>query len=70
MLSFFPRGVLDEILNLIESVLRVLPSYSCSKDFLLTLNLSARFRLSGVYACPRILPIWSDLGIYTTECKT
>ena len=29
MLSFFPRGVLDEILNLIESVSEDFPSYSC-----------------------------------------
>ena len=28
MLSFFPRGVLDEILNLIESVSAGFPSYS------------------------------------------
>ena len=28
MLSFFPRGVLDEILNLIESVSEVFSSYS------------------------------------------
>ena len=28
MLSFFPRGVLDEILNLIESVSEDFPSYS------------------------------------------
>ena len=28
MLSFFPRGVLDEILNLIESVSESFPSYS------------------------------------------
>ena len=36
MLSFFPRGVLDEILNLIESVSEGFPSYSnyfeCPKD--------------------------------------
>ena len=30
MLSFFPRGVLDEILNLIESVSEGFPSYSCN----------------------------------------
>ena len=30
MLSFFPRGVLDEILNLIESVSEEFPSYSCN----------------------------------------
>ena len=29
MLSFFPRGVLDEILNLIESVSEGFPSYFC-----------------------------------------
>ena len=28
MLSLFPRGVLDEILNLIESVSEEFPSYS------------------------------------------
>ena len=28
MLSFFPRGVLDEILNLIESVSEEFPAYS------------------------------------------
>ena len=30
MLSFFPRGVLDEIFNLIESVSEDFPSYFCS----------------------------------------
>ena len=35
MLSFFPRGVLDEILNLIESVSEDFPSYS------LTVNISS-----------------------------
>ena len=30
VLSFFPRGVLDEILNLIESVSEDFPSYSSS----------------------------------------
>ena len=30
MLSFFPRGVSDEILNLIESVSEGFPSYSCA----------------------------------------
>ena len=31
MLSFFPRGVLDEILNLIESVSEGFPSYDESE---------------------------------------
>ena len=29
MLSFFPRNVLDEILNLIETVFEGFPTYSC-----------------------------------------
>ena len=33
MLSLFPRGVLDEILNLIESVSEDFPSYSSVSDF-------------------------------------
>ena len=32
MLFFFPRGVLDEILNLIESVSEGFPSYSLECD--------------------------------------
>ena len=35
VLSFFPRDVLDEILNLIESVSEDFPSYSCSAWILL-----------------------------------
>ena len=33
VLSFFPRDVLDEILNLIESVSEDFPSYSCQTQF-------------------------------------
>ena len=29
-LSFFPRGVLDDILNLIESVSEGFPTYTCT----------------------------------------
>ena len=46
MLSFFPRGVLDEILNLIESVSEEFPSYCgvVSAPFVLNLSIShARF---------------------------
>ena len=32
VLSFFPRDVLDEILNLIESVSEDFPSYSCKMN--------------------------------------
>ena len=34
VLSFFPRGVSDEILNLIESVSEDFPSYSCISELL------------------------------------
>ena len=33
VLSFFPRDVLDEILNLIESVSEDFPSYFCLLNF-------------------------------------
>ena len=45
MLFFFPRGVLDEILNLIESVSEGLPSYF----HLLALALDVSFFQSVVY---------------------
>ena len=38
MLSFIPRGVLDEISNLIESVSESFPSYSCTIPILLALR--------------------------------
>ena len=38
MLTFFPRGVLDEMLNLIESVSEEFPSYSYSLIVLKTLS--------------------------------
>ena len=39
MLSFFPQGVLDEILNLIESVSEGFPSYSWFKIIFINLFL-------------------------------
>ena len=33
MLSFFPRDVLDDILNLVESVSKGFPSYSSQQNF-------------------------------------
>ena len=38
MLSFFPQGVLDEILNLIKSVSEGFPSYFCYKVIVFTLK--------------------------------
>ena len=50
MLSFFPRGVLDEILNLIESVSEDFPSYSSDNsadvDFKLFISLN-KFSVPG-----------------------
>ena len=39
MLSFFPRGVLDEILKLIESVSEDFPSYSYIPPFFMAFQL-------------------------------
>ena len=40
MLSFFPRDVLDEILNLIESVSEGFPSYSYRADSISILKIT------------------------------
>ena len=56
MLSFCPRGVLDEILNLVESVSEGFPSYSClplrglTSGFLLHGNFSVAISASP-YVC-------------------
>ena len=61
MLSFFPRGVLDEILNLIESVSEGFPSYSYissliqSAYFLIGVG---RFRILGAQG----LEYWEGEG--------
>ena len=47
VLSFFPRDVLDEILNLIESVSEDFPSYS----FILPMDDSHGFYLQGSTLC-------------------
>ena len=43
MLSFFPRGVLDEILNLIQSVTEDFPSYSIKPRLLYFFSFSFLF---------------------------
>ena len=47
MLSFFPRDVLDEILNLIESVSEGFPSYSLRRDMDHLANRTAELRQGG-----------------------
>ena len=50
MLSFFPRGVLGEILNLIESVSEDFPSYSCTVSKLKNVNMIQAENLNIIYA--------------------
>ena len=79
MLSFFPRGVLDEILNLIESVTEEFPSYS------ITFKMSSKtprgisnqaFRLSHNInvirqtACMVVNPIKVNSFAYLFNCTT
>ena len=56
VLSFFPRDVLDEILNLIESVSEDFPSYSCIRhgNVMRALVIFAFF-FEGVKCCTLIL---------------
>ena len=49
MLSFFPRDVLDEILNLIESVSEDFPSYSSILLFAYLHGTDQFFDISNVY---------------------
>ena len=65
MLSFFPRGVLDEILNLIESVSEGFPTYSFSffldrlSDRCLSIRLSVLFMINFVVCSFIILFFYS-----------
>ena len=52
MLSFFPRGVLDEILNLIESVSEEFPSYSSLFALVVFSSLLSEYCLPTVSVWP------------------
>ena len=56
MLSFFPRGVLDEILNLIESVSEDYPSYSFKRGW------SGGAMVLGKLPVPGRPTIWITVG--------
>ena len=43
VLSFFPRDVLDEILNLIGSVSEGFPSYSCRTSYVIAFSNKRKF---------------------------
>ena len=51
VLSFFPRDVLDEILNLIESVSEDFPSYSCSHSHNDAPNPQGGFAERNIHSC-------------------
>ena len=66
MLSFFPRGVSDEILNLIESVSEEFPSYSYVSLSLPTLRLQTQYEHALIFIfLVKLLksPIVSDLNV-------
>ena len=63
MLSFFPRGVLDEILNIIESVSEDFPSYSCIRiPFIYQCQISFK-RLVWIYKNANIVQLKNDLKL-------
>ena len=77
MLSFFPPSVLDEILNLIESVSQGFPSYLCQKvcealTFLLD-NIYTRFgsklyrQIVGIPMGTNCAPLVADLFLFCYE---
>ena len=60
VLSFFPRDVLDEILNLIESVSEDFPSYSSSFSVMLLQSHLSREGAAGILSTPTDIPFFSD----------
>ena len=67
VLSFFPRDVLDEILNLIESVSEDFPSYSYhlnKSDTILNLKNNA-----SQLSCPYIFKIYIFSFLLSIFCK-
>ena len=66
MLSFFLRGVLDEILNLNESVSEDFPSYSCTITLLHMNRLNKTESVIFVSMVCSLLPedLQSDLFFY------
>ena len=63
MLSYFPRGVLDEILNLIESVSEDFPPYSSVHGSITATLHHVRYRqivYNGVLAASRVTFIFQS----------
>ena len=73
VLSFFPRDVLDEILNLIESVSEGFPTYSLTeyvkcRSYTAALNFTAMFFLNIEMLLVQILVRLHQLSILTRVC--
>ena len=74
MLSFFPRGVLDEILNLIESVSEGFPSYSYEVSYegytSKIIATVSSFLYSGIIECSQPVPcVSTQLKKYRVDPK-
>ena len=69
VLSFFPRDVLDEILNLIESVSEDFPSYFCHIYSRTSVARTLMARLPRLFRTrsfvPRKNPLAADLGLFS-----
>ena len=70
MLSFFPRGVLDEILNLIESVSEDFPSYSFKYIYNENNRLNDNIDVLQKTACLVVNPVKVNSYAYLFNCTT
>ena len=70
MLSFFPRGVLDEILNLIESDSEDFPSYSFKYIYNINNRLNNNIDVLRQTACLVVNPVKVNSYAYLFNCTT
>ena len=68
MLSYFPRGVLDEILNLIESVSDGFPSYSCNYPSSLGILYHIGIELYVMYKSQKLRSVSASTQANTNFC--
>ena len=68
VLSFFPRDVLDEILNLIESVSEDFPSYSWTGGFRLLWNVSVAISVKPHVCFILVLILLSLFQSWLVDC--
>ena len=65
VLSFFPRDVLDEILNLIESVSEDFPSYSFSNSTVAAVCRHCRLGDEDLLHLMSSCPAFHDICVFT-----